>query len=419
MLKGISKYRIQILDVFAFFFAAFTFALPFSLYVLSVSMFGMAACIFWKDTANGIKFNHRIIQEVRTEILDWTKLLPIFFYISYALSVLWSDDYSFWSHHLRLMAPIVVLPIVFSVHSLTGKNRLHVVLLLGILSMTVQLGIVLWNYFTHFEEVNLLLLKGKTLPTPIPHIRFSLILAIYILILIYLIVEKKILGFRFEREFYFAILLFQVIGIHVLSVKSGLLSLYLGILVLSTGYLYQRRKLKHLFWIIPMLILFLIGMVWLIPSLQNKYYYLIWELGEWSRGKHVWYSDIERWESISVGWKIIMENPIMGTGLGDFKQHVIDYYQNNLQKSDWKLPHNQFIFSWASCGILSFVILSLLFYFSFIKNFFHTNKLALSISAVLWFSFLVEHTLETSIGICLFMWMLILNGELNKEGGNF
>lgn len=408
-------YKLQIRDVFTFFFAAFSFAMPFSLYALSVSMFGMSVCIFWKDHNGRIIFNKFLWSDLKSLVSEPLKLLCILLYVTYALSVCWSSETDFWWHHLRLLAPLVVFPLIFSVHRSLGNIRLHMVFLAGIVSMLIQLTLVLNHYYLHFEEVNLSILKGKPLLTPIAHIRFSLILAGDILILLYFILTKKIIHSSFEKWAYIFLFIYFLIGIHILSVKSGLLGLYLGIFIMLLVYFSKKNQLKKLWWVVPGMISLLAFMIIFVPSLQNKYYYLLWQIGEWSRGKFHLYSDIERWQSIEFGMDIIKKHPILGTGIGDFKTAMSEVYERKIHSTEIKFPHNQFVFTWASCGIPALLVLIRLFYFSQIKGFFHRNMLSISYASLIWFSMMFEHSLETSVGVALFLWMMVLQWELSPS----
>lgn len=270
------------------------------------------------------------------------------------------------------------------------------------------------NYMNHYEEINQLILKGKAIPTPIPHIRFSLILASMILVLIYLITENLNKTFGLIKIIYVILLLYFFIGIHILSVKSGILGMYLGLCIMSLSYFYQKNQLKKLIWIIPLLCGILISMIYFVPSLQLKYYHLLWQIGEWSRGKYRLYSDIERWQSIQFGWDIIRDHPILGSGIGDMKSATQSIYLEKINSTDIKYPHNQFVFTWAFTGLLGLISLCSLLYYSLVHKFKQSHFLSTALLGMIWFSLLVEHGFETELGICLFFWILLISWNLNR-----
>ncbi|MFN8280257.1 MAG: O-antigen ligase family protein [Saprospiraceae bacterium] len=404
--------RLQIQDFFVFFFAAFCFALPFSVYVISVSMFGMAACSIFEDHATGIRLNRSWPQSMKRLWENQAGIYSIAFYLLIALSILWSTENAFWIHHLRLLAPMVVIPLVFAVHGRLKIVHLRWVIGLSILSMVIQLTIVLVRYYADFEVINHNILKGKPIPTPISHIRFSLILAGDLLVLIFLFLERRWTKYRWEAWLYAALMIYFFIGLHILSVKSGLAGFYLGLIALAVIYLFSHKKLHWLYWIMPSLFGLFFFMVFLTPSLYNKYLHFIWQMGEWTRGKYHWYSDIERWQSISFGWEIITRHPLFGTGIGDLPGAMASVYQEKIQSTEVKYPHNQFVFTWAAAGLPALFSLMMMMYHSLLKNFFQRNILTAALGVMIWFSLMVEHGLETAAGIGIFQWMLVLQNEL-------
>ncbi|MEO6189264.1 MAG: O-antigen ligase family protein [Saprospiraceae bacterium] len=408
-------HKISILDIFCFFLCAYCFALCFSTYVLSVSMFGMSACIFFKDSEKGIVINQQLLTQFRKINEISSRTWCIVFFISVMISGLWSSQYGNWFHHFRLLAPFVVIPVVFSFNYKWKYSHIHLVLLVGIVSMIFQLSDVLLHYFQNYEEINLSILKGKAIPTPISHIRFSLIIACNILILAYFLLEKKVYKFSWEKWVYLFLCAYFFIGIHILAVKSGILGMYLGLFIMISLYFFKNKKMSYFLWFLPLIMGMLPLMIYLVPSLQLKYYHLLWQIGEWSRGKFRWYSDIERWQSIQFGWELIKENPLFGTGIGDIQDSMSKIYLSQLNSTDVKLPHNQFIFSWASSGIISLLILLKLLYQSLIKGFFINNILGTSLMVITWSSMLVENGLETEMGIGLFFWVFIISWLLNSR----
>ena len=180
---------VTINDIFCFFLCAFAFSLPFSNYALSVSMFGMCACIIFNDTKEGIKWNFKIFNDLTLTHLHPVYISWIFIFLSVTLSYFWSTDQNRALQYIRDYTPFLVLPFTFSKQGKLNSYQIQLIAVSGILSMVVQLSLVLWNYKLNYQDLNLAMLKGQVIPTPGTHISFSLILALDILFLIYFLIH--------------------------------------------------------------------------------------------------------------------------------------------------------------------------------------------------------------------------------------
>ncbi|NOT35926.1 MAG: O-antigen ligase family protein [Saprospiraceae bacterium] len=404
--------------IFAFFLSAFAFTLPFSKYALSISMFGMSACIFLKNGNPGIQFHNHIVLLFKEVIRDKLYLWMILYYITTIISGLWSSEFSSLQFFVANYAPLVALPIAFKSQKIIHYKIIHLVLLIGIISVSTQLGLVLHNYYSHFEEFNNLLLQGKSMQTPVSHIRFSLIISLNIMILMYFILQRKILIHRLELWLYIFLIIYLILGLHILSVKSGIAGFYLGAGIILILYFIRTQKIKWIWIIIPSGVILLCGMIYWVPSLNAKFYHLLWQLGQYSRGEYRWFSDLERFQSIEFGIKMIQQNPILGTGIGDIYSSTQKIYSAYLNTTDIRLPHNQFVFSWAFCGIPNFVSLCMICYYSFTRSFASKNILSLGAISMIWFSLMVEYGLGTQIGLCLCVFVLLITDSLYKLEGS-
>ncbi|MBK6822077.1 MAG: O-antigen ligase family protein [Saprospiraceae bacterium] len=201
----------------------------------------------------------------------------------------------------------------------------------------------------------------------------------------------------------------------MLSVKSGILGLYIGIIVYLLVFAFKRKKYSILVIGLGLTIAVVGILFYLSPSLQNKYYYTIWQIGEYSRSKWLYYSDLERLKSIEMGWEMIKLHPILGSGIGDMHSVTEKTYLEHLNHRLIKYPHNQFIYSWAFCGIFSVLSLAGIFWASFIRRGSFRIEISVAALAVIWSSFLYEHTLASQAGISLFLTISLLAWSRQKS----
>ncbi len=331
----------------------------------------------------------------------------IFFII--LLSGLYSSNLNYWLERVQIKLPLLVLPIAFAglPHFSLRELCLLLYAFLGIIFLC-SLGVGI-NYFMHYEEINLAIKQSQAMPTPINHIRFSLLMALSIISGGYLIKERFYFKKEWEKGLIIGLTLFLLFFIHVLSVRSGILSLYgvIGVMAIRYPFVTGRWKLG-LFLMIGVISLPIIAYN-LLPSFKTKAELLVWNYKMYQEGKIEEYSDTKRLVSYEMGLKVGNQNPIIGVGAGDIKEEVDRVFQENYPKIEPLFPHNQFLFFYAATGILGTLIFigAFLFPLFYQKN--NNLSFILALHVVVFFSFLVENTLETSVGVAFYVFFLVLS----------
>ena len=116
------------------------------------------------------------------------------------------------------------------------------------------------------------------------------------------------------------------------------------------------------------------------------------------------HSILQRFEFWKASKMIIIENWFLGVGLGSSKDAFLKKYKKMKSKllieNQWE-SHNQFLSVWISFGIVG-LLLFILWMTSIFKNTLKNNWLQVTIFGILIFSFLVEDTLSTLVGMTLF-----------------
>lgn len=114
--------------------------------------------------------------------------------------------------------------------------------------------------------------------------------------------------------------LFLLVFIHVLSVRSGLLVLYLALLVWLLRYVFLTRRWAVAAALGIMLVLLPAAAYQTFPSFRNKLAYARWDLLQHQQGTGANYSDSDRLTSWKAGWEVGKKNPLFGVGAGDLKR---------------------------------------------------------------------------------------------------
>ncbi|HHB79456.1 MAG TPA: hypothetical protein ENK85_09525 [Saprospiraceae bacterium] len=382
-------------------------SLVYSPFLLSISMFGVIFLGFFDFSAH-----HKLVLDTTLRKkwkLFWQTpsfwaLLLVFIPIFY--SGLYSENYAYWLERSRIKLPFLGLPIAFFfLPKLTAKDYRKIAVFYITIMVLSAFG-VLVNYILHFEHINGLIGKGQNIPVPRNHIRFSLGIAIALMMSIGLYFDESPIS-KWQKKLALGSVIFLFLFQHLLAVRSGIAGMYLGLFVYLVKSL-RLPKYRLLGWIGFILLLVLPFMAQkTIPSLKTKVGYMLydWKMRQQGKGDH--YSDSGRIASMQAGMRIGHQHPLLGIGAGDLRDEM-DKYLSEYLRNRALIPHNEFIFYYATTGIVGLIlflwgVLTAIYYR---KN--YKNTLFLSIQLILLFSFLVEATLETSTGTGYYLfWTLI------------
>ncbi|HHM21560.1 MAG TPA: O-antigen ligase family protein [Bacteroidetes bacterium] len=381
-------------------------------FVLSVSMIGLVVLALFQLEIEGPKVRVFFRKKLKSNLKKygaykaWLAVSVPFFLV--LLSALWSSDMEYTLERLRIKLPFLVLPFAFVSMPTLRKKEIWIILYFLLAMMSIISLYVLTNFLVNFDEIMEQIGRGGHMPTPSNHIRFSLTLALTIIGGMALWVEKYYMRQPFERYIIGGLTLFLFIFIHILSVRSGLLALYVGLFVLG-GY-YVLIKKKHAIGLLGMVAIVAAPRVAYktVPSFRLKIEYALWDYKQFRQGGGAQYPDSERLASMLAGWQVAKENIWLGVGAGDLKKEIKNIYEKKYAgKYHFRMPHNQLISILAGTGIVGLgVFLIGFFYPLFYKNNFR-QPLFLALHAVVFVSFFMENTIENNFGISMYLFFLL------------
>ena len=321
---------------------------------------------------------------------------------------------------LGLQLPFLTLPLSFWLLPPLPSRYLRWLWLL-LIGMTVlaAMGASI-NYLIYFREINELYLQSKVMPTEPEHIRFSLIITLAIIAGILLVAQKAVRPVW--QSWLKVAVVFMVIFLHVLAVRSGLMTFYaLGCLAVLWLVL-KKRQWKNA-GLLALLLLLLPAFSYVaFPTFRNKLYNTqedVSKVNQSEEGKN--FSIASRIYSYQAAIAVWRDNKLMGVGKPNLEGEVARRYARlypELTPDFYILPHNQYIYNLAAYGVVGLLVFCLgLFYpawWARRKN--APLLLAQYVSIAL--SFLVEYTLETQIGLAfvVFFLLLAMQGSLPCEG---
>jgi len=351
-------------------------------------------------------------QCIRAFLQNKSFLFPTLLFFIFLISGLWSENLPYFVSKMQVKLPFLLLPYAFFTAPQMTKRKVHSFLAFFLLLISVLSLLSLSNYALHYQALTASYLEAKTLKVPFNHIRFSLMLSFSALIAFYLYREKVRLFVKWEPRFYLAVSIFLFIFLHILSVRSGLLSFYLGAAWMLILYIRQSRNQKKASLLLLLLIVVPILAYLTVPTFQNKIKYMIHDLEHYSAGNDISrFSDSRRLSSWEAGIAVGNRSPLTGAGYGDFKDEIYHYYAREIPAFDpdtYIIPHNQLILTYSATGLFGLLLfIVFLLYPVFNKKAYRFYPFAL-INIIIWSSFMVEPTLEIQIGTAFYLLFFLL-----------
>ncbi len=329
----------------------------------------------------------------------------------YALSYFWSFDKGYWLERVQVKYALIIFPFSFLFHKKLKIN--HLELFTYILTLCSLLGCFysLYFYIVQFDQVIHNIYYAKVLITPAykDHIRYSIFIACVVIWLFYY--YKNALHDWFKKCIPFLIVFF-IIYLHILAVRSGLMVLYLFILLFFLRTLFLKNwKISVALLACSVLVIYLAFQN--IASLQAKKKYFLQTLEAYNKNNaDVNYSDIGRIVSYKLALKSIKEHPIIGVGAGGVREEMKQQYLKNYPNINAKqmiVPHNQVLEVLLATGVFGTIpFLIWLFYpLTFVKK----NRDGFYLFAtwlVLFCCLMVEAMLEIQMGLFVYLFPILL-----------
>lgn len=328
------------------------------------------------------------------------------------LSGLWSSDTAEWWKRCVVKLPLILLPAAFYYYTPRRNTQFGISILFVFLVLCGTLYSV-YEYALGTEQIEAGYLQARVMPvlTANDHIRFSWLTVIAILLIIYL--HKEVTR-RIFRIINVCIALWLVIFLHILAAKTGLLLLYVSLLVMVVYTAGSTQKKKWL-WALLLLPLFPVLAWYTLPTFKKRAQYMWYDFQHYSKSNYrEGLSDGMRVVSIKAGVQLWQQQPFNGVGFGDVESETRNWYRQNtpeVQPYEQILPSSQFVIYTAGAGILGIVFFLAGIAWPFTKKTLRQNPyfIAFYVSALT--SFIFEIHLESQYGCFIFcffaLWMAL------------
>lgn len=412
-------------EFFIFWCIVLITSLTWSRFLLSIGIWGIviSSFFYWqsKPRDEGFQFQLRAVPQYITRWWHDKMLvaltLPFFLVL---VSGLWSDDIIFWLKRVQLRLPFLVIPFAFAnmpplklmpsapyeQESFVEKRYIYGLLEVALLTFCLTILVVVTNYAFNFDSINKALGEGRPMPYLKAHIVFSTMASFVLMGGIKLWEEGFYWKYSFEKILIPVLTVFLFIGLHVISVRSGLVATYTCLIAKLFFIIFQRKQ--YLIGSLGLILLLTLPVVAYktIPSLQQRINYAIWDLGKYQEKKPETYSDAQRIISYEMGYAVLKQNPIWGVGAGDADAEIVKAYARYYPNLPYKMPHNGWLFNAVEVGIIGLGV----YIFSFFYVLFHKKRyksdIFLFLNLIILVGMTVDYTFEGSFGATFYVFFI-------------
>jgi len=337
-------------------------------------------------------------------------LLPSYFY---------SDNFPYLWQKTQLALPFLVLPLAFIKTPSLIKLKYYQVLSFYVIGVFVISVFAFINYLFHQESINQLYLESKVMPTLVSHHpTFSLMIVFAIYLSYYFYQEQSPILFKKEKIVWFSMGTFLFIFIHVFSVRSGILSLYILLFIEILKLIFQKKQLKLAFYIGIAFLAVGASTMYLSPTVSNKIKNTSQDLKAMNQGESANNQSLSsRFISYQNAIEINQESSVLwGCGLGDLEDENNKIFATKYPDvSKPIIPHNQFLYYFAAIGAIGLSLFLIGFYGPFLLNKAFTKPILFTHLILSTLYFLVESPLVTQIGVAYVLTFLLLGLQQNRS----
>lgn len=275
----------------------------------------------------------------------------------YALTWFWSTDKGEWSVFVQMKLPVLLLPLAFGfLPRFTDKQLTGMTVGAGLLmtgGVAYSLSFLVRDYDQIVRDYNI----SHVLTTPVygDYICFSMGCALFAIWSMYMWPRYTSRNIKILMGAITAVL---VVYLHILASKSGLVCLY----VFLIGYgVYKTIAARSLWGIVGIagVFLFLALAIKYVPTLHERKAHIVYTYYRLRSGdKSGMLGDLGRLMSYDISLKLMKEQPLGGTGIGDLLADMkkgYDRWYPEVPEVNRLIPHNQFLTVGLGCGIPAMV----------------------------------------------------------------
>lgn len=327
------------------------------------------------------------------------------------ISGFWSEDKKVWLEMMRIKLPLMILPLAFAGIFQFSKKQWEWLAAIFITLITAASIWSMFQYLNNMSAVNEGYLRAKSIITPLEndHVRFSWLISVAAFLAGWFMVIKR--NENKVVSIVSAIILFWlVIFLHILAARTGLISLYIILIIIACWLLFKKAKGQYGI----MLLIALIALPFIayqaFPTFQNKVKYFMYDMEYFKKTNYLpGANDAVRIISLKAGWNVLNDHPLKGVGFGDVLSESKKWYGEKIPQmleEDKIYPSGEWMMYGAGCGWPG---LSLFFFVMIIPFWIKTGNRLLwwLINVAAAFSLLFDIGLEVQFGVFIYSFVVL------------
>ncbi|MEM6264209.1 MAG: O-antigen ligase family protein [Bacteroidota bacterium] len=382
-------------------------ALPWSKALLSIGTGVISAIALWQLIIDKFRISFR--QLVPAIVVCSLFLLQV-------ISFFYTENMGKWGSDVRIKANMVGLAFAIAILPKMKPWQYRTVLLSFIAMVTLIASTSLVYYFIDFAEQTEWVRKNSSIDIigSIHHIYFGLMLAFAVIAGFLLWRKKNEVLFPYERPLLLGITLLNLVFLHILTSRTGLVAFYAAVGGGVFFYILSERQFLKATGLVVVLTALPIVAYHTIPSFYYRVNVTHWDAHQYQNTNNSLNElslslRILAWQG---AWDIFTKHPVIGVGISDVEDEMRVYYAGKEMRASadqlLENPHSQYLEYLAGFGIVGICVLLCVLVFPLIDLGKNTTLLLFSFICLIFSGMVAESFLERQIGISFFVIFLML-----------
>jgi O-antigen ligase len=339
------------------------------------------------------------------------------YYLLIVISGLYTSNFKIYNQLIVMQLPLLLLPFGLYGGQVIDERKKDIIFIVLVVSVILAGLASFVHYLIHFEEIQEQITHSKPIPivTGTNHIYYSILLAFSAAIVLWGLFVRKMKG-RGNRNLAITAFFVIVFLLHTISARTGLFCFYTEMSVSVIWLVIVKKRIFQGVQVAVGLVILAFIALWFVPSVKNRVQNTRLDLHKYSSGEDInHYSLSMRFAALKTAYHVFTKNPVIGVGTADIQDAMYAEYKlenSKLLPVNQVKPHNQFLYTLVSLGIVGGIALCFIVFMPFFSRDAFKNYLLLMFLMVCLAAFQVEYMLERQVGITFFCLFYIILSPL-------
>lgn len=347
-------------------------------------------------------------------------LQSVLFFLPLA-SVLYTEHYSIWLEDIVIKLPLLALPLAYSILPDFSEKQFFAILAAFIITLSIISVLTLVHYYQDYALITESIKYNKhiSITRKTSHIHFGLMLAFSIFAGIAHLRSRRQFFHRAERWILGLCVLINLLSLHILTSRSGIVAFYGALVVLTLILIVRKRYFQFGAIVLAFVVFAPVISYYTIPSFQTRVNVTRYDIEQSiNPQEHLYlYSLGMRMLAWRTSWRVFLQHPLLGTAPADLETELLRQYQRdgvslNLS-TPMHMPHNQYMEHLAGLGVVGIFAMIFVLLQPVIFKEGENSIVFLSFLVMFMLIMLVESLLERQITIAFYSIFYLLLPKMN------